>query len=389
MATGPITMNELIRCRKRDDASSAWFFSFICAHSDYHLVMVTSFDGLAAAILKGGQVCTTPNHHTVYQPPTGDMNVSLWSDFWYSTDDYLLWPQHHLRDYPYLPAIPAKPTNPDDPLSWMWQDVTSNDFVPLSGNVTTGLGLLSQPVFNHFKVMQNDMQERVLHYKAASHHPNTAVITINRSMYNVSEQLDHLPATLPQIQYFVVVFQCYFLELHGILNYLEIYEPHVIYYFHHFLFPCLYHFSILSFHFYFTKSSSFCSILTFHFHSLYFLFLSLCYFPLPFFITFCSCYTSILHSYHQLLSTGTISTVCLWSPSIMSYSPFLIISTLISYQSLILSLFHLSIYPFPLVCKTHHTLDLKTHSVAIYSLLYTQSPSKIKDNQFSWQGCNT
>ena len=69
------------------------------------------------------------------------------------------------------------------------------------------------------------MQERVLHYKAASHCPNTAVTTIDRSMYNVSEQLNHLPATLPQIQYFVVIFQHYFLELRGILDYLEIYEP--------------------------------------------------------------------------------------------------------------------------------------------------------------------
>ena len=65
-----------------------------------------------------------------------------------------------------------------------------------------------------------------------------------------------------------------------------------------------------------------------------------------------SCYTSILHSYHWLLSTGIISTICLQSPLIMSYSPFLIISPLISYQSLILSLFHLSIYLFPLVYKT-------------------------------------
>ena len=69
-------------------------------------------------------------------------------------------------------------------------------------------------------------------------------------------------------------------------------------------------------------------------------------------ITFHFCYTSVLHSYHQLLSTGTISTVCLQSPSIMSYSPFLIISPLISYQSLVLSLFHLSVYSFPLVYKT-------------------------------------
>ena len=36
----------------------------------------------------------------------------------------------------------------------------------------------------------------------------------------------------------------------------------------------------------------------------------------------------------------------------MSYSPFLIISPLVSYQSLILSLFHLSVYPFPSVYKT-------------------------------------
>ena len=37
----------------------------------------------------------------------------------------------------------------------------------------------------------------------------------------------------------------------------------------------------------------------------------------------------------------------------MSYSLFLIIPPSISYQSLILSLVHLSVYPFPLVYKTH------------------------------------
>ena len=60
----------------------------------------------------------------------------------------------------------------------------------------------------------------------------------------------------------------------------------VIYHFYHFPFLSLYHCSVLSFHFYFTKSSSFHSVLTFHFCSLYFPCLSLCYFLFPFFYYF-------------------------------------------------------------------------------------------------------
>ena len=152
--------------------------------------------------------------------------------------------------------------------------------------------------------------------------------------------------------------------------------------FHHFLFPCLYYFR---FHpFTFISPSPLLPILsllsvpvhfTFHAHpSVTFYFCLSITFCACLLITFCSRYTSILHSYHWLLSTGgTISTICHWSPSIMSYSPFLIISPLISYQSLILSLFHLSIYPFPLVYKTHpcHSYNPVCNQLKHQSILLT------------------
>ena len=109
------------------------------------------------------------------------------------------------------------------------------------------------------------------------------------------------------------------------------------------------------------KFLPFHSVLTFCSHS-YFTFCSIllslsipsfCYFSSSSFITFCSHFTSAFHSYYWLLCTGTINTICLQSLLIMSYSLFLIIPPPISYQSLILSLVHLSVYPFPLVYKTH------------------------------------
>ena len=119
-----------------------------------------AFDSRAAAVLKGGvHVCTTPNHNALYQPPMGNMDVSLHSDCQYSIDDYLLWPQHYLKEYPYLAAILAKPTDPNDPLLCMWWNVTSNDFVPLSGNVTMGLGCLSQSKFQ--EIGRASCRERV------------------------------------------------------------------------------------------------------------------------------------------------------------------------------------------------------------------------------------
>ena len=142
-----------------------------------------------------------------------------------SVDDYLLWPQHYLKEYPYLAAILAKPTDPNNPLSCMLWDVTSDDFVPSSGNVTTGLGHLSQSKFQGFKKLQNELKIRVLEHKATKKHPHIAVTAIDRSMCHVSEWLDNLPAMLNQIRYFVTAFQCYFLELCGVLDYLEIYEP--------------------------------------------------------------------------------------------------------------------------------------------------------------------
>ena len=194
----------------------------MCACTDNGLV--TPFNAKAAALLKGGGACTSPNHDTIYQPHLRVTTISLFSDFQHGPNDYLLWPQWHTQDYPFLTAIPSQETVPNH-LLCMWQGVTRDNFIPLSGILTDGLRHLSQPRITEVMARWNEICSQVLEYKVKTKNPHIAVTAVDQSMYHTSKRFIGLPATLSQIQYFVAVFQWYFLELHAILDYLPIYEP--------------------------------------------------------------------------------------------------------------------------------------------------------------------
>ena len=224
MSTGPLTKEELCINHTVPWALCTIIILSTCAFNDNGLV--THFDTKGAALLKGGGVCTSLNHNTIYQPHLGVMAVSLFSDFWHGPNDYLLWPQWHTQDYPFLTAIPCQETVPNH-LLCMWQGVTKDNFIPLSGILTDGLRCLLQLRITEVMARWNEIHSQVLEYKVKTKNSHIAVTTVDQSMYHTFKWFIGLLATLSQIQYFVTVFERYFLELHAILNYLEIYETHL------------------------------------------------------------------------------------------------------------------------------------------------------------------
>ena len=131
-----------------------------------------AFGSRAAAVLKGGvHVCTTPNHNALYQPPMGNTDVSLHSDCQYGIDDYLLWTQHYLKEYPYLAAILAKPTDPNDPLLCMWWDVTAMILSPYQAMLQWVLDAFHNQSFRASKNCKMSCKLGFLEHKATKKTP--------------------------------------------------------------------------------------------------------------------------------------------------------------------------------------------------------------------------
>src|SRR5271168_1743680 len=63
-----------------------------------------------------------------FLPATQSTEVKLRADLRYGPDDPMLWPQPWVDNYCHLGAIPRKPDDPNDSLSIMWWDPTSDDF---------------------------------------------------------------------------------------------------------------------------------------------------------------------------------------------------------------------------------------------------------------------
>jgi hypothetical protein len=128
-----------------------------------YTVLIGLFDGKVAAAIQDF-VCTTPNQDQIPLPPLQRRDIFLRSDFRYGPDDYTLWPQPFLMEYPHLGAIPRRPDDPHDPLSIMWWNLTRAVFFPLQNGVLDGMGQLSTSKYWNFQEMSKDLKERVERY---------------------------------------------------------------------------------------------------------------------------------------------------------------------------------------------------------------------------------
>jgi len=150
------------------------------------------------------------------------------SDYRYGPDDHTLWPQPYLANYPYLGAIPRKPEDPDDPLSIMWWDPTRDDFEPWEAGVLEGLGRLSTSKFKELEKMMHDIQDRITECRKepfVTTNANTLLRYLDRAMNHACFRLYALRSAFGQMKFGVTEFQRYYLEIRGLLDYLEVYSP--------------------------------------------------------------------------------------------------------------------------------------------------------------------
>ena len=172
---------------------------------------------------------TSPNQDIIWQLPQGA--VYLRSDCRYGPHDPTLLPQPYINDYPYLGAIPSKQMREGDPLSIMWWNPTRGDFLSLSGGVMDGIGKLRRARYDCLVDMRKQLEERIRSYRVNSkhHHPlHDTLLLLERDLVNASSRLDSLQMTFVQMVFDVTEMQRCYLETHGLLDYLELYQPRMV-----------------------------------------------------------------------------------------------------------------------------------------------------------------
>ncbi|KAF8805828.1 hypothetical protein BYT27DRAFT_7257876 [Phlegmacium glaucopus] len=153
------------------------------------------------------------------------MEVQLHANICYGPDNPTLWPQPWVKMFCHLGAIPRKPNNANNPLSIMWWDPTRDDFKSFSSSLIDGLGELSGSRLLLLQTMMSNMEDRIEQHKRASPFPNKLLPLLTRAMQDTFIHLSSLKTTFTQMRIGITKFQWYYLEIHGCLDYLELYKP--------------------------------------------------------------------------------------------------------------------------------------------------------------------
>ncbi|KAF9039089.1 hypothetical protein BJ165DRAFT_1531206 [Panaeolus papilionaceus] len=136
----------------------------------------------------------------------------------------------YITFYSHLGAIPRKPNNSTHPLSIMWWDPTPSDFVASTGGILLGMGSLATTTLNVFQAMEQQLQARLVTYRENTNrkppkHALDLIAIIATALSNALIRLSSLKTLYTQMRFTVTEFQCYYLELVGLLDYMEIYQP--------------------------------------------------------------------------------------------------------------------------------------------------------------------
>ena len=129
-----------------------------------------------------------------------------------------------MAEYPHLGAIPRQPEDPKDPLSIMWWNPTRTEFFPLENGVLDGLGQLSTSVYWTFQDMSKGLKERVEIYKKKSTSTSHLSLLV-RAMDDALIRMGSLKSPFGLMWFNITEFQCLYLEIYALLDYLEIYKP--------------------------------------------------------------------------------------------------------------------------------------------------------------------
>ncbi|KAF8327855.1 hypothetical protein F5887DRAFT_1083582 [Amanita rubescens] len=190
---------------------------------------IGAFDGRVACHFgqHGKYLITSPNADYIPEPAWGKRNIRIRADFRFGLDDYTLWTQPYLKDYPHMAAIPKKPTSPNDPLSIMWYDALEADFVHSPGSAIR-LGKLALGITYRFRTLKEQLASRVIKYMQNVNQAPQFIGPLSTAMRHSLIRLEIIDSTLQEMRFGIAEFQRYYLELYGLMDYLEIYQPRML-----------------------------------------------------------------------------------------------------------------------------------------------------------------
>jgi len=138
-----------------------------------------------------------------------------------------LWQQTFISKYPHLAAIQRKPTNPNDPLSIMWWNPTLFDFLPCPNSLVVGLSQLNPARYKDLYDCQCELNTRIHAYMLAAEKLSILIQNLLHTMNHSGVCICSLQTTFLEMIFGVTEFQRYFLKVLGLINFLEIYKPHM------------------------------------------------------------------------------------------------------------------------------------------------------------------
>ena len=161
-------------------------------------------------------------------PPFDDHLVKLHADSHYGDDNPTQWAQPYLPYYSHLAAIPHPNTLLDHQIIW-WTP-TIGDFAcpPLRGPMC-GLGKLYQPWYNELRSSVIFLNNRITRYQESTvgkWNPPTVQPSI-KWLQQVLGQLQSVQMSFCHLEFIVWDLQRVWLEVWAVLDYKEIYKPHM------------------------------------------------------------------------------------------------------------------------------------------------------------------
>jgi hypothetical protein len=182
-------------------------------------------DGLFGAVARDGQrIITTPNSHSILDPPLGgDRKVFLRSNLRFGDDDELQWPQPFIVNYGHLACIRKCPTSSSryQCLSKLWELPSRADFFP-DGGILSGIGKLRHAFFGEVK----RCAELTLERAALPQFTNIVLVSeLVTTLKLLLHHLEFISTTLRTMQIIVRETQRICLELRALLDFEEIFKP--------------------------------------------------------------------------------------------------------------------------------------------------------------------
>ena len=171
------------------------------------------------------RVITSPNSDYIPLPPWHSHDVRVRSNQRFGHDDFTLWPQFYTRKYDYLTAIPLKPKDSQDPLSLMWLNLSTDDFTPHPDSTIKGFGCLLQSRHAEFEAMRVQLMDRVQKCSANLGQLPVKLMSKVKTMNHTCIRMSETSTTIQEMQFTVVEFQRYYLEVRAMLDWHELFEP--------------------------------------------------------------------------------------------------------------------------------------------------------------------